>query len=228
MLAWALLLKCSIVSYVDRPLVISSSSSSRSSLYWKEKSYSCRGEPSGVWVWQLFALRAKAEKDFFLNFFLCSSFLWHIVEVGRMLNIFLLCWNLFESPARESSDPKLVDWAGDTVPGLENKLASLKDVIFRNYQPPLTHSQACFVLFCHLLLLLLLMVSNLAFRTVLHVAVEFSDSEVKTFENESCHLRLCGYSFSFSTLLFSSLKSLKMRTSSGCLGSASAGSASSS
>ena len=69
---------------------------------------------------------------------------------------------------------------------------------------------------------------NLAFRTVLHVAVEFSDSEVKTFENESCHLRLCGYSFSFSTLLFSSLKSLKMRTSSGCLGSASAGSASSS
>ena len=56
-------------------------------------------------------------------------------------------WNLFESPARESSDPKLVDWAGDTVPGLENKLASLKDVIFRNYQPPLTHSQVRFVLF---------------------------------------------------------------------------------
>ena len=26
--------------------------------------------------------------------------------------------NLFERPAKESSDPKLVDWVGDTAPGL--------------------------------------------------------------------------------------------------------------
>ena len=28
-------------------------------------------------------------------------------------------WNLLERPARESSDPKLVDWVGEMVPGLE-------------------------------------------------------------------------------------------------------------
>ena len=27
--------------------------------------------------------------------------------------------NLFERPAKESSDPKLVDWVGDTTPGLD-------------------------------------------------------------------------------------------------------------
>ena len=28
-------------------------------------------------------------------------------------------WNLLERPARESSDPKLVDWVGEMVPGLK-------------------------------------------------------------------------------------------------------------
>ena len=27
--------------------------------------------------------------------------------------------NLFERPAKESSDPKLVDWVGETAPGLD-------------------------------------------------------------------------------------------------------------
>ena len=92
MWAWALLLKCSIVSYVDRPLVISSSSSSRSSLYWKEKSYSCRGEPSGVWVWQLFALRAKAEKDFYSFFSFFFIFMAHRWGWKDVEDFFTLLW----------------------------------------------------------------------------------------------------------------------------------------
>ena len=151
MLAWALLLKCSIVSYVDRPLVISSLSS-RSSLYWKEKSYSCRGEPSGVWVWQLFALRAKAEKDFFLNFFLCSSFLWHIVEVGRMLKIFLLCCEL--EPVWEPCERKLwpkvggLGWRHSTWPGKQARKSERCD--FPKLSTTTDSLTSALCTFCHL------------------------------------------------------------------------------
>ena len=44
-------------------------------------------------------------KRIFIHFFLLSSFLWHIVEVGRMLKIFLLCCEL--EPVREPCERKL-------------------------------------------------------------------------------------------------------------------------
>ena len=55
---------------------------------------------------------AKAESKASPHYFLFIVDIWFRPQLN-------VKWNLLESPASESSDPKLVDWVGDTVPGLK-------------------------------------------------------------------------------------------------------------